>query len=507
MEVLEGTERPDPVGDTGGPPAGVALFNPCGLAVSVDGHAVFVADTGHHRICVLTDGVLRVLAGSGARGYADGCGAEAMFAHPCGLAVSPQGTLFVADCGNHRIRAVTPDGKVSTVAGSGRAAHGDGRGVHASFYNPCGIAIDNLHDDILYVADYSNNCVRVVGRSGLVTTLATKGAGPLDAPYGIAVRTQVAPEGGTEATVFISSYHSHSVAAISPEGRVAALAGCGAARQADGQGGGAAFHAPNGLCVDAEGNLFVADSGNHAVRFVTPSGHVSTLAGTGSTGAAASSAALNSPCGLCLSILPGRGAVVLIADRANCCVRVLATDALPPHVLPPSTIGTDLRALLDDPSPAGLLSGEAVFVVQGKPLRAPKSVLCARCAHFRAMFGSGMRESLGGPVELPGVGYDVFRSLLHYLLTDDLTDELERAADAPDGLLELMVLANAYGERRLEAVCGMRLERRLDASNVDEVLRCATLISAPHLQLAAAKFQEALRLNSPSSPVHAEECA
>ena len=94
IEVLEGTMPPSPEAVHLGGDCGAALFNPCGLAVGADGHT-YIADTGHHRICKLADGVLTVLAGSGARGCWDGVGQEAMFAHPCGLAISPEGMIFV----------------------------------------------------------------------------------------------------------------------------------------------------------------------------------------------------------------------------------------------------------------------------------------------------------------------------------------------------------------------------------------------------------------------------
>ena len=153
----------------------------------------------------------------------------------CSHTVSPT-PLQVADCGNHRIRQVTPEGEVTTLAGSGQAAHKDGCGRHACFYNPCGIAIDYVANDVLYVSDYSNNCVRAVSRSGLVSTLAKDAETPLDSPYGIAVHIDILPSGSSEATVYVSSYHSHSLAKVSPEGRVTILAGCGAPRQADGVG-------------------------------------------------------------------------------------------------------------------------------------------------------------------------------------------------------------------------------------------------------------------------------
>ena len=92
IEVLEGTLPPSPEAVH---LHSAALFNPCGLTVGADG-CTYIADTGHHRICVLKEGVLSVLAGSGARGCWDGNGQEAMFAHPCGLTISPEGTIFVS---------------------------------------------------------------------------------------------------------------------------------------------------------------------------------------------------------------------------------------------------------------------------------------------------------------------------------------------------------------------------------------------------------------------------
>ena len=402
----------------------------------------------------------------------------------CSHTVSPT-PLQVADCGNHRIRQVTPEGEVTTLAGSGQAAHKDGCGRHACFYNPCGIAIDYVANDVLYVSDYSNNCVRAVSRSGLVSTLAKDAETPLDSPYGIAVHIDILPSGSSEATVYVSSYHSHSLAKVSPEGRVTILAGCGAPRQADGVGTLAAFHAPNGLAADADGILFVADSGNHCVRRVDPDGTVTTLAGDGH--ASLTETGLNSPCGLCVCNLPGRGPVLLIADRSNSCVRLLPVDALPPPLMAPSTMREDLAALLDGMNNEDY-AGEAVFDVQGRLLRAPKAMLCARCPHFRAMFGSGMRESRGEAVRVPDVQYEVYRALLDYLLSDYLAEPCP-----PETLLELMMLANAYGIVRLEQLCARKLARRLDASNVNEIGRCACLIGEHHLHRAAGKFNESMQ--------------
>ena len=274
------------------------------------------------------------------------------------------------------------------------------------------------------------------------------------------------------------------------DGTISVLAGCGAPRQADGHGTSAAFHAPNGIAVDAEGTLFVADSGNHCIRRVTPDGTVTTSAGTGCP--ALTATGLNSPCGVSICNLPDRGAVLLIADRSNSCVRVMQIDGVaPPSVVPPSTMRDDLACLLDgeydsDEGGSGSngLSGEAIFDVQGRILRAPKAVLSARCAHFRAMFASGMRESRAGePVYVTDVQYSVYRALLDYLLCDELPLQMETSVT-----LDLMMLANAYGVTRLESLCARRLVNKLDQKNVGEVARCANLIGSMHLKRAADSF-------------------
>jgi len=545
-----GTQPPSPEAIVSGD-CGAALFNPCGLTASANGE-VYVADTGHHRICVLKQGGMRVLAGSGARGFADGAGQDAAFAHPCGLAIDSEGTLYVADCGNHRIRRVTMDGVVTTIAGNGAAAHRDGQGRVASFYNPCGIAIDS--NDVLYVADYSNNCVRVVSRGGVVATLSChEDEAALDAPYGIAVHedTSHLAEGSSgcgeasregqrraekerdrtfarrgvrsqdrspdpfllrlppppQVSIFVSSYHSNSLAAISPDGQVSVLAGCGAAKHRDGSGKDAAFHAPNGLAIDSEGTLYVADSGNHCVRRVTLAGEVTTLAGTGQ--AAMSESQFNSPCGLCVSLLPGIGPALLITDRSNSCVRYLSVDALPPRRVAPSTLRQDLRRLLDGDSES-VIEGEAVFEVEGRTLRASKAVMCVRSAHFRAMFTSGMRECSDDVVKVPGVAYAAFRSLVNYLFTDDLPRGMS-AAHA----LELMMLANAYQLTRLEQLCEQALLLLLDRENASDIVAFAELIGACGLARASKRLIEgeqkdssvadarakSPRLSPPSSPL------
>ncbi|HZU81146.1 MAG TPA: hypothetical protein VE991_14605, partial [Acidimicrobiales bacterium] len=152
----------------GGSDQPIRLLAPGGLAIGPDG-TLFVADSTHHRICAMSpEGIVRVVAGR-ANGYRDGPGDEAMFRFPTDVAVAPDGTCYVADTVNDRIRAVTPDGEVSTLAGS-IYDYGDGHGAAARFRRPAAIDFDD--DGVLYVADAGNNAIRAITPDGLVTTVA-----------------------------------------------------------------------------------------------------------------------------------------------------------------------------------------------------------------------------------------------------------------------------------------------------------------------------------------------
>jgi hypothetical protein len=282
---------------------------------------------------------------------------------------------------------------------------------------------------------------------------------------------------------------------ISPDGRIQKLAGGGAPDLLDACGEEAAFNAPNGLAVDAAGNIYVADSGNHCVRAVSPEGEVTTLAGTGE--AALSDSHFNSPCGICVCDMPDVGPCLLVTDRANSCVRVVPVDCDPPPHVEPSTLKRDLRRLLDSDSAAEpALRGEAVFEVEGRTLRVSKAVLCVRCAYFRDMFTTGMRESYEAVVRISDVSYDTFCALVDYLLTDELAPHL-----AAEKALDLLLLANAYMIVRLEQLCASRLVEIFDEENVAEVARCATLIGATQLERAATRWMRSKEFGRCTSAV------
>ena len=145
------------------------LADPFGIAVGEDG-TIYVADAGDsNQIRKITpDGSVTTLAG-GREGSADGAGAQASFHTPSGLAIDADGNLYVADTGNNRIRKVTPEGVVSTIAGDGTAGYADGPSAQARFNGPIGVAVDK--DGNVYVADSYNDRIRKISKDGQVTTL------------------------------------------------------------------------------------------------------------------------------------------------------------------------------------------------------------------------------------------------------------------------------------------------------------------------------------------------
>jgi uncharacterized delta-60 repeat protein len=259
-----------------------ALFNqPGGLTINSAG-ALTVSDTANGTLrSITTAGVVTTLAGSSAsRGSADGVGTAALFSAPIGIAQYSTGTFFVADSTNHTIRMVTPSGTVTTFAGTaGNSGASDGTGVAARFNNPTGVAVDGTGN--VYVSDTTNNLIRKISPSGVVTTLAgvTGIAGSQDGIGSGALFNQ--PGGLTVdfgGNVYVADTGNSAIRKISPTGVVTTLAGLptvGGLK--DGTGTDAWFNQPKSLTIDSAGNLYVADTGNAAIREVTPAGVVTTL--------------------------------------------------------------------------------------------------------------------------------------------------------------------------------------------------------------------------------------
>lgn len=249
---------------------------PSGVAVDGRGN-VYVADTGNRRIRKITpDGEVSTLAGS-TEGYADGIGMAAQFSTPSDVAVDGSGNVYVADQYNHRIRKITPDGAVSTLAGS-TFGYADGEGTAAKFLSPQGVAVDGSGN--VYVADLNNHRIRKITPEGVVSTVAGSTYGYADGPgteaYFYHPRDVGVDDSGN---IYVADLNNHSIRKITPDGVVTTLAGS-TAGYADGPGTEAKFITPSGVAVDGSGNVYVADIGNHRIRKINPGGVVNTLAGS-----------------------------------------------------------------------------------------------------------------------------------------------------------------------------------------------------------------------------------
>jgi len=344
--------------------------SPMGVALDAAGN-LYVAEQGNHRIRKITPaGMVSTVAGNGSQGFTEGPALSAQFNSPTGLAINAAGTIYVADAGNHRIRKISTAGLVTTLAGNGIAGFGDGPPTFAQFNNPTGVVVDAA--GIIYVADNYNERIRRVTASGVVTTLAGSGtAGYLDAdstsaqfdyPFGIAMDAggniyvsdtynnrirkintakKVSTVAGASTSGFydgpssIAQFNAPLAVAIDPAGNlyvtdvnngrirkiaqvpaVATMAGNGTSGFADGIATAAQFSFPTATAVDADGNVYVADTYNNRIRKITNAGQVSTLAGDGTAGYAEGTGAVarfNHPYGVAIDAARN----VYVADQAN----------------------------------------------------------------------------------------------------------------------------------------------------------------------------------------------
>lgn len=306
-----------------------ARFNdPAGIAVSPDG-TVYLADNRNHVIRVVdAAGVVSTLAGSfGVSGSDDGMGAAARFQFPSGLAIEADGSLIVSDSGNHTIRRVAASGAVVTLAGApGVADYLDRVATAARFRAPQGVAVA-ASDGAIFVADCGNHAIRRIDSNGGVTTFAGRGEfwgvqdgvggnARFNGPLGLALDAAGA--------LFVSDANNFTIRRIDPGGAVTTFAGApGMDGADDGWGAAARFGKPAEMAIDPDGNLYVADAANHAIRKVSSEGFVSTVSGVvglqGSADGPDRSAQFFNPYGVACS---PRGSV-LLTDAYNQTVREL----------------------------------------------------------------------------------------------------------------------------------------------------------------------------------------
>ena len=279
-------------------------------------------------------GVIRTVAGSNQRGFSGdgGSAVSAAFDQPRAAAAGPDGTVYIADTFNHRIRRVDPGGAVTTLAGTGQAAFsGDGGPASAATLHwPHGVAVDPGGAG-LYIADSANHRIRRVDlASGVIMTVAGNGTAGWAGDGGPAVAAQLqdpkAVWAAASGDLYVADSGNERIRRVDPSGTISTIAGTGI-QGYSGDGGpalAAQFDGPRGLAGDGVGNLYVADDNNNRVRRIDPSGIMTTLAGTGTPafsgdGGPARAAELNHPRGVAVD---GRGNV-FIADSMSHRVRMV----------------------------------------------------------------------------------------------------------------------------------------------------------------------------------------
>ncbi|MBV8389996.1 MAG: hypothetical protein JO080_09380 [Mucilaginibacter sp.] len=301
-------------------------------------------------------------AGSGTQGFADGTKTFASFNYPSGIVIDHSGFLFIADKQNNVVRIISPQGVVNTIAGTG-ASGSSNKKDSVSFNFPSGVGVDNAGN--VYVADMGNSAIRKIDIHGVVTTVLVGFSGPTGvvsdasgdlyvADNGNSVIVKITNKGlattfagtrgvrgskdgtGTGAqfnqphalaidssgNVYVADAGNNLIRKINSQGVVTTIAGSGSPGSQNGVGPAASFNGPFGIAVDADGNLYVADSNNNLIRKISPNGTVTTLAGTGSPGStdgALTSASFNNPQG----VVVDQYKRVFVVDTGNGLIRMI----------------------------------------------------------------------------------------------------------------------------------------------------------------------------------------
>jgi uncharacterized protein (TIGR03437 family) len=276
VETVAGSSNP---GD-GGPAVAAQIGEIQGLAVDRFGN-LYLSDTDNHRVRkVGSSGVITNLAGTGTAGFAGDSGpaASASLSLPYGLAVDLNGNLFIADLGNLRVRRVSPDGTITTVAGNGqKGSAGDGGpAVNAQLMTPRNLTVDAAGN--LYIAEFEGHRVRKVSPDGKITTVAGSGVAGLRGDGGPATAAQLGYPAGLAVdrtgALYIADSQNQRIRKILPGGAIATVLGGAFAT---------ALLTPTALAVDAAGTIYVADRSN-VVRAYTSGGAWINVAGIGSPG-------------------------------------------------------------------------------------------------------------------------------------------------------------------------------------------------------------------------------
>ncbi|MEX5637998.1 NHL repeat-containing protein, partial [Parafrankia sp. FMc2] len=291
ITTLAGTDGEGSAGD-GGPAGSAALDGPFGMVADWAGN-IYVADFGNNRIRrISVDGTIVTIAGTGVEGFAGdgGPATQAQLSHPSALALDPAGNILIADTFNQRIRRIDPAGIITTVAGNGEHAFGGdgGRATDAALWYPGGVAAGR--DGTVFIADTANNRIRRVTPDGTITTLAgtdgegSAGDGGPASKALLAFPISVALD--HFGRLYIADSDNNRIRRIGLDGVIETVAGTGRPGYS-GDGGPATeatLRSPRGVALDARDVLYITDRTNRRIRRVDADGVITTVAGTARPG-------------------------------------------------------------------------------------------------------------------------------------------------------------------------------------------------------------------------------
>ncbi len=349
VTTLAGTGIPGFSGDGG--PANLAQLNsPGGVFVAADG-TVYIADTGNHAIRkVDTKGIITTVAGTGGKAGFSGDGGpatQALLNSPEAVAIGPDGLLYIADTGNHRIRVVDANGNISTVVGSQNWSLDFGEGRKATegmLGGPSSFAF--APNGNLIIAEAFRGRLRQVDKDGFLTTLLGSDLLPIT-PVALLQVGNV---------LYVADVFSHRIYQIVDNRDVFVRAGIGRPGfSGDGElAYSAALNSPGGIAIDPDGNLFIADTGNHRVRMISPDGVIRTVVGTGRPGQGAEDTpSAQTPLRIPENVALGPDGRLYIAETGSHRVRVVDFKAT----------GTAPLATLSIPDTEASIGSSATFQV------------------------------------------------------------------------------------------------------------------------------------------------
>ncbi|EFC41150.1 predicted protein [Naegleria gruberi] len=337
------------------------LAIPAGVAISSIGE-IIIADSNNNRIRkISTNGYISTIAGTGSASFGGdgGLAINAQLNSPSAVSISSNGDMYISDTGNQRIRKISTNGYISTIAGSGTGGYsGDGGlATSAQLYYPKGVAISPSNE--IYIADTYNHRIRKVNTNGYISTVAGSGTGGYGGDGGLATSAQVnypfSVSISSTGEIYIADYYNQRIRKVTTYGFISTVAGSGTAGYS-GDGGlatSAQLYYPLGVSISSAGEIYIADYYNHRIRKVTTSGYISTIAGTTYGFSGDGGLATSAQLYYPNGVSTGSNGEIFIADTYNYRIRKINTSGYISTIAGTSSFGNNIPATGANIAPTG----------------------------------------------------------------------------------------------------------------------------------------------------------